>query len=122
VARVLRPDGAFVFLTPNRLHPLSLLNRLLGRSHRLQGGLVRRCYGRVAADAFPTYYRANSVHDLRRLAVASGLRLATLHVIPDPTYLAFTPALFGLLQWLEKRLPAGRKLHLAGSLTLEKSA
>ncbi len=116
LARVLRPGGVFVFITPNRRHPLSALNGLLGRFNRLQGALVERFYGRASADTFPTYYCANTSAELSRLAAAQGLTLGELHAIPDPTYLAFTPALFRLMTQFEARLPADRQLHLVGCL------
>lgn len=116
IARVLRPGGAFIFITPNRRHPLSILNQALGRLGRVQGWLVRGFYGRAAADAFPTFYRANSRRDLDRLAAASKLRLEQLQVVADPTYLAFTPALFHLMERLEAHIPAERKIHLVGTL------
>lgn len=114
IARVLRPGGAFVFITPNVRHPLSLLNRLLGRLGALQGRLVSRFYGRAAADTFPTTYYANDPDTLTRLAAAAGLRLETLLTIPDPTYIAFTPLLFRAAQTLDHHLPANRQLHLVG--------
>jgi ubiquinone/menaquinone biosynthesis C-methylase UbiE len=117
IRRILRPTGAFVFLTPNRSHPLSALNRLLGRIGRLQGRLVSRLYGRAAEDVFPTYYRANSVVALHRLAQQSGLELALLEFVPDPSYLAFNAAAFRLMSWIEARLPEERRLHLVGVLT-----
>lgn len=116
LARVLRPGGVFVFITPNKRHPLSGLNRMLGRFARLQGALVARIYGRAGADTFPTYYRANTAEDLRQLAAAHGLELITLQAIADPTYLAFTPALFRLMIWFEAKLSADRQLHLVGCL------
>lgn len=116
VARVLRPGGTFIFLTPNRRHPLSHFNHVLGRLGRVQGWLVRGLYGRAAADAFPTFYRANSRRDLERLAAASNLRLAQFQTVADPTYLAFTPALFHLMQRLEARMPDERGMHIVGAL------
>jgi SAM-dependent methyltransferase len=116
ISRVLRPGGVFVFITPNRLHPLVALNRLSGRVSSLQGWLVGRLYGRAAADTFPAYYRANTAADLRRLAGQAGLRLVELQVIADPTYLAFRPALFRLAVWLDEWLAAGRPIHLVGVL------
>lgn len=114
IGRALRPGGKFVFITPNGRHPLALLNRGLGRFARLQGELVARTYGRAPADTFPTHYRANTAADLERLCAQTGLRLATLLTIPDPTYLAFTPALFRLSCVLEEWLPDGRRVHLVG--------
>ncbi len=114
ISRVLKPGGAFVFITPNGRHPLSALNRGLGRFARVQGRIVERFYGRAAADAFPTYYRANETAVLRQLCQSNNLHLAQLHAVPDPTYLAFTPVLFRLMAWFEEKLPDERRLHLVG--------
>lgn len=116
VARVLRPGGAFIFITPNARHPLALLNRLLGRGEGIQNRLVQWLYGRAAGDTFPTYYEANSRQDLLRLAAASGLELEVLKAVPDPTYLALNKTLFRVMQKVEEALPSERKLHLVGLL------
>jgi SAM-dependent methyltransferase len=115
IRRVLRPGGVFVFITPNRRHPLIQLNRVTGRLTRIQTTLVSRLYGRAPEDTFPAYYRANDPAALPALARLAGLQVATVEAIPDPTYLAFTPALFRLLIRLEHLIPASRKLHLVGS-------
>ena len=114
IGRVLRPGGVFVFITPNKRHPLALLNRSLGRFSRLQGQLVYRFYGRKAVDSFPTYYRANSRADLSQLAASAGMRLTQLQAIPDPTYMALNRTMFRVSSWLESILPAGRHIHLVG--------
>jgi 2-polyprenyl-3-methyl-5-hydroxy-6-metoxy-1,4-benzoquinol methylase len=116
IARILKPGGAFVFITPNGRHPLALLNKTLGRLGRLQGRLVAELYGRSADDTFATHYRANSQHDLKQLAAQSGLQLTILHTVPDPTYLAFNRPLFRLMTYFEDALPTGRKIHLVGVL------
>lgn len=119
ISRVLRPGGAFIFITPNARHPLATLNRLLGRLGALQARLVHRLYGRAETDTFPTAYRANDHITLTHLATTAGLHLETLSAIPDPTYLAFTPTLFRATQWLDKRLPQSRQLHLVGLMRRE---
>jgi SAM-dependent methyltransferase len=116
IARVLTPGGVFIFITPNWRHPLATINRGLGRFHRLQGLLVDRFYGRAEADAFPTFYRANSPATIQRLGETQGLELIRCHAIADPTYLAFHPALFRLMIRLEARLAPERQLHLVGCL------
>jgi SAM-dependent methyltransferase len=116
IGRVLRSGGRFVFITPNGRHPLALGNRLLGGLGRVQDRLVEGLYGRVAADTFPTYYRANRRRQLSRLAQMSGLTLHRLQTMPDPTYLAFTPLLFQLSSGLEKLLPDSMQIHLVGEL------
>lgn len=116
VNRVLKPGGAFVFITPNGRHPLTWLNRGLGRFARLQERLVPWFYGRGRDDTFSTFYRANSPARLQQLSRASNFELSALHAIPDPTYLAFNRGLFYLMCRLESWLPAERKLHLVGML------
>ena len=116
VARVLQPGASFVFITPNRKHPLALLNHLLGHARRGQSWLVKRFYGRATGDTFPTYYRANTPKTLHRLAADAGMHLAALHAISDPTYLAFTPLLFRLVQRTEERLSPEKRLHLVGRM------
>lgn len=116
IGRLLRPGGVFVFITPNQQHPLSAANRLFGRWERRQGQLVERLYGRVAADTFPTYYRANSAADLSRLAALGEMRVKYIQAIGDPSYLAFNALFFRVSCLFDKLLPAGRQIHLVGCL------
>jgi SAM-dependent methyltransferase len=109
VARVLRPGGHFVFLTPNARHPLLVLNRLL------RGGrLVGRLYGRDAADTFPALYRANTPGRLRSLLRCAGLEVVGLWLVGDPTYLAFGEIAFRLACGLERVTPASWRVHIVG--------
>ena len=114
IHRILKPNGVFVFITPNAQHPLAMFNNLLGRMGRLQGQLVDTLYGRSHADTFPTYYRANHIQTLHQLGEECGLQLKTIHAIPDPSYLAFTPTMFNVMSWIEQKLPEKRRLHLVG--------
>jgi SAM-dependent methyltransferase len=116
VGRVLRPGGHFLFLTPNLLNPLLMLNRLGKALPLLQRRLVPRLYGRHEADTFPVQYRANTVRALRRLAIACGLEVAELRIVPDPTYLAINPFMFRASVLSESVMPRGWGVHLLGDL------
>ncbi len=116
ISRVLKPSGVFVFITPNSRHPLSILNRGLGRFSQIQGRLVERFYGRAEADAFPTFYRANSETTVAHLCQKCHLEIKTLHFIPDPTYLAFNQAFFNFMIWFDNQLADNRQLHMVGCL------
>jgi SAM-dependent methyltransferase len=116
VRRVLRPGGHFIFLTPNLRNPLMVLHRLGKAMPRLQRRLVPRLYGRVEADTFPVQYRANTPHDLRRVAGAAGLRVVELRVVPDPTYLALNGILFRALVMSERLMPKSWGVHLLGDI------
>jgi ubiquinone/menaquinone biosynthesis C-methylase UbiE len=119
VRRVLRPTGHFVFLTPNLRNPLLLLNRLGKALPPLQRRLVPRLYGRHEADTFPVQYRANTVSSLRRLALDSGLDVAQLRVVADPTYLALNGFMFRTSVLAERLMPSGWGVHLLGDLVAE---
>lgn len=112
LARVLRPGGHLVVLTPNLWHPVTLLNRLLARARPLQARLVRHLYGRAEEDAFPVCYRANSVRRLRQMSSGAGLLPVMVQTIADPTYLAFSEALFQVSRGLDALLPATARVHI----------
>ena len=117
IARLLAPEGRFIFLTPNAQHPLLLLNRIARRLPKLQRRLVPRIYARDEQDTFAVRYRANTARRLRRLGQQAGLRLEQLQCIADPTYIAFSPGLFRLATLLERLLPAGWRIHFVGVFT-----
>ena len=126
IGRVLKTNGRFVFITPNRRHPIAWLNRFIGRFSAVQDRLVERLYGREAADTFPTWYRANSEQQLadliRKINGRSPFTLTVeeLSFIPDPTYLAFHPLIFRFMCWFETALPRTRQLHLVGVISVKK--
>jgi SAM-dependent methyltransferase len=117
VARVLRPGGHFVFLTPNLRNPLVSMNRIGKAIPLLQTQLVSRFYGRRESDTFPVQYRANTARAIQRLAEASDLRVAELRVVPDPTYLALNGLMFRTSVFAERLMPRGWGVHLLGDLT-----
>jgi len=89
MARVLRPGGRLLLLTPNRRHYVPLLARLLPPGLHVA---VNRRRGLGEHDVFPTFYRANTAADLHRLAAGTGLCLERLVAFEtEPEYLAFHP-------------------------------
>jgi SAM-dependent methyltransferase len=122
VARVLQsPDpatgragGHFVFLAPNAWHPLSWINRLMGRFGGWQARLVRRVYARADVDTFPVAYRANTRRRVERLARAAGLLPVAFDGVGDPTYLAFNELFYRLAVLAERWTPRWMKIHLVG--------
>jgi SAM-dependent methyltransferase len=87
MARVLRPGGQLLLLTPNRRHYVPLLARFLPLG--LHTAVNRRRW-LGEHDVFPTLYRANTAADLRRLARGAGLHVERLEAFEtEPEYLAF---------------------------------
>lgn len=116
VARVLKPLGHFIFLTPNALNPLVMGNRVGQLAPWLQRRLVASVYGRDGSDTFAVRYRANTRWKIKQIASATGFAIAELNVIADPTYVAFNPLLFKAAVIGERVLPAGLGVHLLGDL------
>lgn len=101
VARVLRPGGAFVFVTPNRAHPvIRLLSVLLRPSaRRLLARVVES--GRAPDRVFLTHYRANRVLDLLRLGWESGLNVERLEPFSSlPMFQRVPPLLLLEAAWI----------------------
>lgn len=85
IRRVLKPDGEFLFKTPNRTHYMPLIAR--GTPHIFHQW-INKLRGRDEADTFPTLYRANSVAQVTAVARASGLKLERIERIEGrPEYL-----------------------------------
>lgn len=114
IARVLRPGGAFLCLTPNMAHPIPRLNATGRRLRRVQGMAVWLLYGRYPRDTFPVVYRANTVGAITHLAAAAGLHLQEIVLVDDPAYLMLMRTPLWLAALLECLIPATWKIHLVG--------
>ncbi len=71
ISRVLRPGGRFLFLTANKFDYISLAAMMV--PNRLHPVIIRCLEGRTPDHTFPTYFRANSVRKITRLAFEAGL-------------------------------------------------
>jgi SAM-dependent methyltransferase len=86
VARVLRPGGLFLLLTPNRWDYVSLAASLVPNDYH--PALVKSLTGRPEQDTFPTLYRANTTSRLRRLAEENSFSIRRLDLCRQhPHYL-----------------------------------
>lgn len=88
VARVLTSGGRWLILTPNFYDYASLIAWVI--PDRFHAAIVQRTEGRAPEDTFPTYYKANTPAELRRLARDAGLTVARLELQGQwPSYLGF---------------------------------
>jgi ubiquinone/menaquinone biosynthesis C-methylase UbiE len=94
-ARVLRPGGRVVILTPNKYDYVSIIAAVT--PYWLHRYLVSRIFPVSENDVFPTLYRANTLSAIGRAFHAAGLRDVELDTINHyPAYLMFSPVLFRL--------------------------
>jgi len=72
-ARILRPNGVFTAMTPNLWDPFVMVSYVTPFSfHQF---VNKRLKDIDPADVFPTWYRANTLSSLKRLAERAGLVL-----------------------------------------------
>jgi ubiquinone/menaquinone biosynthesis C-methylase UbiE len=72
LARVLRPNGLFIALTPNYLQPAMIVSGMLPL--RVKQWVLKKAGFAEADDVFATWYRANTVPRLSRYAEQFGMR------------------------------------------------
>jgi len=115
VARVLRPGGRFIFITPNALNYVVGLRRLVPEVTSKR--LVKLIYDRDEDFINPTYYHMNTPYDVERICAKAGLVAERLQTVGDPTYLAVNEHAFQLSvvveRWIDAVAPDAR-VHLVG--------
>jgi len=93
--RVLKTGGRVVLLTPSKYDYVSVVAQLM--PNRFHAKVVSATEGRDEVDTFPTFYRANSHGQLRRLAANAGLKLQKFEYLDQSPYaLRFSPVLYWL--------------------------
>jgi ubiquinone/menaquinone biosynthesis C-methylase UbiE len=120
VARVLAPGGRFVFVTPHLGHP-AVLAMSLAVHPRVRSWIARRADGRQAEHIFHTFYRANRVGEIRRLAEGAGLAVRELLRFSSMPMAHRIPVAHALEQFwinlIEARWGAPFRSNLLGVLT-----
>jgi len=114
IARVLKPGGAFVFVTPNRSHPVIWILSLLlqPRARRLLARVVER--HRAVDRVFLTHYRANTTTAVGRLAREAALAVENVSAFSSfPMFGRFPPAFVVESLWI--RMTASRFFRGGGS-------
>jgi SAM-dependent methyltransferase len=108
VWRILCPEGVFLFHTPNRYYPQSVLARLL--PEQIKSRLVALVTNRSERDVYPTFYRINTGSAISDLSQAVGFRIKYSETVETLTYnphrLLFLMNL--ILAWLLRRTMLAR--------------
>jgi SAM-dependent methyltransferase len=94
IARVLRPGGRLLVLTPNRWHYVPLIASVVPHALHVR---YNRWRGVDARDVFRTRYRANTARRLRRLYEVAGFAVERIEQFEtEPEYLAFSAPTYAL--------------------------
>jgi ubiquinone/menaquinone biosynthesis C-methylase UbiE len=112
VARVLRPGGELVCVTPNLGHPVVRIMSVL-LSPRWRRLLAHRAERRRLDHIFHTHYRANTPTALDRIARTSGFETDAIEVFRSYPMLRAVPLAWVECQWI--RLCRWRPLRSFGS-------
>jgi SAM-dependent methyltransferase len=108
VWRILRPKGVFLFHTPNRSYPHSVIARLV--PEQIKSRLVALVTNRSEKDVYPTFYRINTGSAISDQSKAVGFRIRYSETLESLTYnphrLFFVMNL--ILAWLLRRKMLGR--------------
>lgn len=89
-ARVLKPGGRLILLTPNQFHYAGFITWIT--PHKLQKLFVKHLLKDSPDEVFPTYYRANTIHRLRYLMDEAGLFEEKVEMLEGaPALLSFSP-------------------------------
>jgi SAM-dependent methyltransferase len=100
VARVLKPGGKFVLLTPNAASIFTVLSTAI--PYRLKQYLKHLMFGVHEEDTFRTWYRANTRAALDRVATEAGLVPDYFERLPGMwTFFIFAPPIARLVRRLE---------------------
>jgi ubiquinone/menaquinone biosynthesis C-methylase UbiE len=93
ISRILKPNGYFIFLTPNLFDYGSLISKLI--PNRFHPYLVRMTEGRDLKDTFPTFYKSNTQGAIKKFSKDFGFKIEQILFLGQyPSYLIFNPLLF----------------------------
>ncbi len=118
VHRVLRPNGVFVFHTPNSAGwPIQLASRI---PDRFKKELIRFAEGRRQEDVFHTHYRMNTEPAIRRLAAETGFETEDITMVSSSAAMVMLgPVVLGELlyiRYLQHPSRARLRSNMVGTL------
>jgi ubiquinone/menaquinone biosynthesis C-methylase UbiE len=99
VQRVLKPNGIFIFHTPNAHGYFTLMRRMVPEIINKQ--LVQLLDGREAGDIFEIQYKANTRKQIDLLAADVGLDVIKLRlIVTDAVFSVVPPIMLFELMWI----------------------
>jgi len=122
VRRILKPNGIFLFHTPNALSYATLMARMVPEA--LKVWLIGFLESRKAEDVFPTFYRMNVPWRILDLSQIAGLNVVELHRVESSAQsIMLGPVVLFELLWIRLlRFSFLRNLRSNLVVVLQKSA
>jgi len=114
INRVLKPEGIFAFVTPNKINILIILRRLL--SDNLAKKIILKLYGRQEEDLFGIHYKLNTIQEIKDLAKKYGFEICYLKENSDPSYTSFGPLSYFISKIFSSIPFSITKPHIVGIL------
>ena len=110
IFRVLRPNGTYIFLTPNFWDYASLIAYVV--PNRFHARFVRWSEGRAEEDTFHTHYHSNTYYSINGLAKRNNFVLSKFEYLGQyPSSMMFSRTLFSIASRYEKFLERHSGLH-----------
>jgi ubiquinone/menaquinone biosynthesis C-methylase UbiE len=97
--RVLKPGGRAVFLTPNALNYVVMINKVI--PHWFRVWAATKLGGKLTVEPMKTFYRANTIGELKSMAKKAGLNSDETILNGDPTYIAVNKVFFYIGVFIE---------------------
>jgi len=87
INRVLKPNGRFIFFTPNKNNLLVMFSNLIG--NKAKDFLLKLFLGFSDDDLFPLFLRCNTISDVRTHAINSNFKVEYIKTFSNPYYFSF---------------------------------
>jgi len=89
IQRVLKPDGFFLFHTPNSISLSVIMARLIPIT--LKNKVIKLLEGRKETDIFPTYYRVNTPKKIQQIARLTGFNYKIKMIVSHAQFAVIPP-------------------------------
>lgn len=117
---ILEPGGIFIFHTPNIFGYTTVISRLIPEV--LKAPIISFIQGRHEEDVFPTFYRMNTIRNIRKSSAKTGFKVKRIMVVNSAAQFVMIPPLVFLeLCWIRLLMtPAFRRFRVHIIAVLQK--
>ncbi len=99
INRILKPNGIFIFHTPNALSYITILGKVV--TGKLKRKIIFILEGRKEEDIFKTYYRVNTHKSITHLGKETGFEISKIKmIVTSPQFAVIPPLMLIELIWI----------------------